>query len=420
MRKTKWTLALRILLMGTGLGALTVLQGFLSLSTMYRTRAAIGHGAGTAQQALAFVNRGIPEVWTILLLTVVLGTTVALLFARMVSRSLAPLERAIQLLGSGVLKGKVDIRLSDDIGFLASYMNGALDQMTCTVSGIDYCSNQIASAAEEILGRTEHTAKTAANQRDQILQIGQAMKEMVTSVQQVAADSQSASLHAANAVEMADQGGTLASEALEAMKSIADSVHGAGQRIDDLGRSTAQIGKIVAVINEIAEQTNLLALNAAIEAARAGEQGRGFAVVAGEVRRLAERTALATKEIAQMIASVQRETREAVAQMQEGTARVGSGVEATSKARNSLEKIIAAARDVGDMISRISRAATLQDGSAVEINSHLEQMSCHTGESAADVQDSTQSCQNLSELSASLKKIIGQFEFHQIIREGTH
>ena len=190
-------------------------------------------------------------------------------------------------------------------------------------------------------------------------------------------------------------------------------------RANDLGRSSAQIGKIVAVINEIAEQTNLLALNAAIEAARAGEQGRSFAVVAGEVRRLAERTTSATKEIAQMIESVQRETREAVAQMQEGTASVGSGVEATSKAGNSLEKIITAAREVGDMVSRISRAAKLQDGSAVEINSHLEQMSCHTSESADDVQQSTQSCEKLSELSASLKGIISQFEFRQIIREGT-
>jgi len=202
------------------------------------------------------------------------------------------------------------------------------------------------------------------------------------------------------------------------MRSIAESVNTTAQMIQELGKNSDEIGKIVSVINDIASQTNLLALNAAIEAARAGEQGRGFAVVAGEVRRLAERTTAATREIGQMIEQVQTATSQAVRQMNSGTVQVESGVETTAKAGESLERIIAAAQDVGGMIARISEASSQQGGAAREINANVDQIAKLTAESVEDVQQSTASCQNLSELTLSLKNIIGQFQFRQIISGG--
>jgi len=197
------------------------------------------------------------------------------------------------------------------------------------------------------------------------------------------------------------------------------SVNATAQKIGDLGKSSDQIGRIVKVIDEIAKQTNLLALNAAIEAARAGEQGRGFAVVAGEVRRLAERTTTATKEIAGMIDKVQVETRQAVTQMQTGTKQVEAGVTMTSKAGASLEQIIAAAQNVGDMIARISTAARQQGDSAMQINSNVEQIGRLTTESADDVQQSQKTCEHLSELGHAMKDITNQFSFRQIISAGS-
>jgi methyl-accepting chemotaxis protein len=297
-------------------------------------------------------------------------------------------------------------------------MNGALEQMTGTVSGIDYCGNRITDAAVEIQARATRAAEAAIVQRDRIRQISDSMHAMAEGVQHVSEDSSRASDSARNTLETARQGGLIVNDALVNMRTIADAVNATAHRIEELGRNSQQIGKIVAVIDEIAGQTNLLALNAAIEAARAGEQGRGFAVVAGEVRRLAERTANATREIAQMISAVQNETRQAVVQMKQGTKQVEAGVATTAKAGASLEAIIAAAQNVGEMISRISATASEQGGAAMGINENVEQIARLTSESAEDAKLSTNTCDRLSELAATLKQIVNQFSFRQIISAG--
>jgi len=377
-------------------------------------------GETITQTAIRNVAYSIPEIGAVVLLTVILGTTMCFWFSRRIDRSLKPLENAIRALGKGVLRGTVDILTNDDVGYMASYMNTALEQMTATVSGIDYCSDKIKTATNEILSRTARAAEAAITQRDRIRLIGDSMQEMVESVQRVSEDSSRASHSAGDAIEIARQGGLIVQDALTNMNTIAASVKATAQKIEELGKNSDQIGKIIKVINEIANQTNLLALNAAIEAARAGEHGRGFAVVAGEVRRLAERTTAATREIAQMVQSVQADTRQAVNQMHAGTVQVEAGVTTTSRAGASLEQIIAAAQNVGDMITRISTAADRQGESAMEINTNVEQIACLTAESAEDVQQSTDSCQKLSELSHSLKEIIGQFKFRQIISAGSN
>ena len=197
------------------------------------------------------------------------------------------------------------------------------------------------------------------------------------------------------------------------MRSIADSVRESAKSVQELGSCSDQIGKIVGVIDDIADQTNLLALNAAIEAARAGEQGLGFAVVADEVRKLAERTTKATKEIAEMIQSVQTETSGAVEKMQSGTQQVEKGVEVTAKAGASLKQIIGQAEHVGEVVTQIATAANEQWSATEQVNNNMEQINKLVAESAEGAQQSAKACEQLSSLALELQKLVSRFQLGQ-------
>jgi methyl-accepting chemotaxis protein len=222
-------------------------------------------------------------------------------------------------------------------GLALDNMKHSLAQMICSIAAT---AEHLASASEQISTSASQQAMTAGSQKDQTAQVATALQEMGATVQQVSENSARAAEASRKAAETARQGGVVVEQTLLKMQVIADSVRGTAGKVEELGKRSDQIGRIVGVINDIADQTNLLALNAAIEAARAGEQGRGFAVVADEVRKLAERTTTSTKEIANMIEAVQNETRLAVQAMEAGTSQVAEGVATTQKAGEALKQII--------------------------------------------------------------------------------
>jgi methyl-accepting chemotaxis protein len=190
----------------------------------------------------------------------------------------------------------------------------------------------------------------------------------------VAGNVSDASRVAEDAAKVAQEGRQAVDQTIEGMQRIHQAMAEIVRVIEGLEKSSGEIGAIVAVIDDLAEQTNLLALNAAIEAARAGEHGRGFAVVADEVRKLAERSAKATGEIAALIAGVQRESKLAIVSTREGRAVISEGTRLAAGAGDSLGAIVQAVDQVTAFMGQIAHAAGEQDRAATQISTAMTAM----------------------------------------------
>ena len=324
-----------------------------------------------------------------------------------------PISRTREILVSlahGDLTKRIEVESEDDIGQMGRALNESMESLNEMISAVSQSAERIAAASEEFSATAAEQAQGAETQKNQTHQVATAMQEMSSTVQEVSDNSSKAAQASRNAADTARRGGSIVDETLTKMRAIAASVGQTAEKVKELGKSSNQIGEIIGVIDDIADQTNLLALNAAIEAARAGEQGRGFAVVADEVRKLAERTSKATKEIAQMIQNIQTETASAVEAMQAGTAQVQAGVESTTKAGGSLNEIIKSSEQVGDMIMLIATAATQQSSATDEINSNIEQIAKISQESASGASEAAKAVSDLSSLAMELQKMVSKFE----------
>jgi methyl-accepting chemotaxis protein len=298
----------------------------------------------------------------------------------------------------------------DEIGKLFHGFNKAIENIKSMMHKVSESVSDATLAANKIASSTGEIAVGIDKQNRQTIEVSGAVTEMTKTILETTKNANDATEASHNYGNIAKVGGGVVHETINGMNRIAEVIKKSADTVQLLGKNSEQIGEIIQVIEDIADQTNLLALNAAIEAARAGEQGRGFAVVADEVRKLAERTTKATKEISSMIRQIQKDTNGAVISMKEGTSEVERGKELTDKAGKSLNQIIIGADSVVTVINKVADAIERQSTVSENISKNIDSINTISKESTSGIYQIVEAAEGLNSITNNLESLISKFK----------
>jgi methyl-accepting chemotaxis protein len=315
----------------------------------------------------------------------------------------------IEAVAEGDLTKRINVASKDEIGEMAGHFNVFVDKLRRTITHVAESSNEVSSAANTLDGATEQMAAGVKEAAMRVDTVAAASEEMSKTSSEIAQNCVAAVRSAELAGGSVTKGETIIRETITVMNRISNRVKESAEIIRRLGARSDQIGEIVGLINDVADQTNLLALNAAIEAARAGEHGRGFAVVADEVRKLAERTGNATREITDTIHAMQVETKKAVSSMEEGVGEVGLGTAEAAKSGEALKDILLQINKVTEEINQIAVASEEETTATNEIASSVQQISAVMQGTAQRIEENSTASSRLASLSKGLQALVGQF-----------
>ena len=295
-------------------------------------------------------------------------------------------------------------------GSLLAALGGMVNSLRQLVREIDDDANRLVDNAKGIATASDSVASSAEQQSDATAAMAAAIEQLTVSSNHISDSARETASETTQAAELSSHGAERVLEATQAIEKISRTVSETSGRIRALEERARQISSIANVIKDIAGQTNLLALNAAIEAARAGEQGRGFAVVADEVRKLAERTALATTEIEQMIVGIQNETAGAVGAMDLALPEVQCGVELAMSASESLRAIEDGARRTLERVGEVADATHEQSAASTSIAQRVEQIANMVEATTDTIRGTAATAHQLEAIAVSLKQLIGRFK----------
>ena len=349
---------------------------------------------GEINKALTQENRTADQVFddtrqamtnTLLLIslfTVIIAAFIAFLITRSITRPLITAVTVSELIASGDLTIDIEANALDETGQLLHTMKLMATQLKAIVGEVNQATRAVNLSASEIAQGSTDLSQRTEEQAAALEETASSMEELTSTVKQSADNAGQANQLAGAARTQAEQGGQVVDQAIAAMSAI--------------NQSSRQIADIISVIDEIAFQTNLLALNAAVEAARAGEQGRGFAVVASEVRKLAQRSADAAKEIKALIT--------------DSVTKVEDGSQLVERSGQTLQDIVGAVKKVSDIVAEIAAAAREQASGIEQVNKAILQMDQATQQNAALVEETATASQAMGDQAKELQKLMGFFK----------
>ncbi|WP_110955808.1 methyl-accepting chemotaxis protein [Anaerosinus massiliensis] len=359
-------------------------------------------------------------------------------YARRMAKPLADLERAAQQIAGGDLSQfRMQLQSNDEIGRLGQSFSKMVENLRSLVKDTMLMSQQVAASAEELTASSAQSTQASNQVASAIANVAEGANEQLHAVdatqqsvgqisdglRQMAVNADEMTVASKKAMDRSDVGSGAVDKAVNQMGEIAGSAQAVSEAIAKLNDKSKEIGQIVGTIAGIAGQTNLLALNAAIEAARAGEQGRGFAVVAEEVRKLAEESEAATKQIAALVGEIQNDTTRAVDAMQNGARDVQTGTEMVAEAGTAFREIAdlvasasAQAKEVSDTVQKlvtgsqhIVDAVQTIDGLSKTSSDEAQSVSAATQQQLASMEEITSSSEALAKMAQDLQTAVTKF-----------